>query len=63
MNLALLPVALNVLPFNIYVVQALLLAVVVVSSFLAHKYYSFGGGRHRDEHATSLYDPSAVSED
>lgn len=62
-NLALLPVALNVLPFNIYVVQALLLVVVVVSSFLAHKYYSFGGGRHRDEHATPLYDPSAVSED
>lgn len=44
-NLALLPVALQVLPFNIYVIQALFTVVVVVSSYLGHKYYSFGGAR------------------
>jgi putative flippase GtrA len=43
-NLALLPIALRVLPFNIYVVQALLLVIVVVCSYLAHKYFSFRGG-------------------
>jgi putative flippase GtrA len=47
-NLALLPVALRVLPFNIYVDQALFLVVVVVSSYLAHKYYSFRGDHRRD---------------
>ena len=62
-NLALLPVALNVLPFNIYVVQALLTALVVVSSYLSHRYYSFGGERRRDAPPTSLYDPPAVPED
>ena len=44
-NLAVLPIALAVLPFNIYVVQALFTVVVVVCSYLAHKYYSFRGGR------------------
>jgi putative flippase GtrA len=46
-NLALLPVALQVLPFNIYGVQALFLGVVVVCSYLGHKYFSFGGRRAR----------------
>ena len=36
------------LPFSIYVDQALFLVVVVVGSYLSHKYYSFGGGRGRD---------------
>ena len=62
-NLALLPVALRVLPFNIYVVQALFTGVVVVCSYLGHKYYSFGGGHHRDSGDTSFYDPTAVSKD
>jgi len=62
-NLALLPVALNVLPFNIYVVQALLTTVVVVSSYLSHRYYSFGGKRRRDAPLTPVYDPPAVPED
>ena len=62
-NLALLPVALNVLPFNIYVVQALLTALVVISSYLSHRYYSFGGVSGRDTLATSFYDPPVVSED
>jgi putative flippase GtrA len=44
-TLVLLPIALNVLPFNIYVVQALLTAVVVVCSYLSHRYYSFGASR------------------
>jgi putative flippase GtrA len=62
-NLALLPVALNVLPFNIYVVQALLTALVVVCSYLSHRYYSFGGVRGRDAAPTPLYDPAAVPKD
>jgi hypothetical protein len=62
-NLALLPVALSVLTFNIYVVQALLTVFVVVSSYLAHRYYSFGGGRHRDAGATAINDPAGVLEE
>jgi putative flippase GtrA len=62
-NLALLPVALTLLPFNIYVVQALLTVVVVVSSYLSHRYYSFGSERRRDAPTTSFYDPPAVPED
>jgi putative flippase GtrA len=62
-NLALLPIALNVLPFNIYVVQALLTALVVVCSYLSHRYYSFGGVRGRDVPPTSVYDPPALPED
>ena len=58
-NLALLPIVLRVLPFNIYVDQALLLAVVVVSSFLAHKYFSFGGSRVGDGAVGDSYDRAA----
>ena len=42
-NLILLPIALAALPISIYVVQALFMTGVVVASYLAHKYYSFGG--------------------
>jgi putative flippase GtrA len=50
-NLALLPVALKVLPFNIYVVEGLFAGVLVICSYLAHKYFSF---RHyRDSRVTS----------
>jgi len=45
-NLALLPVALRVLPFSIYVDQALFLSVVIVFSYLGHKHFSFRGA-HR----------------
>ena len=62
-NLAMLPIALRVLPFNIYVVQALFLGVVVVCSYVAHRYYSFGGGRHRDSRDTSFCDPTAASKE
>ena len=60
-NLALLPVALRVLPFNIYVIQALFTAVVVVCSYLGHKYYSFRGGRLRDTADMPFYDPPAAA--
>jgi putative flippase GtrA len=56
-NLALLPIALSVLPFSIYVIQALFTAVVVVGSYLGHKYYSFRRSRHRDVRDLAFYDP------
>ena len=62
-NLMLLPVALAVLPFSIYVVQALFMAGVIVASYLAHKYYSFGGNEHRDRTLTQSYDPTATTKD
>ncbi|MDR3636540.1 MAG: GtrA family protein, partial [Isosphaeraceae bacterium] len=62
-NLALLPIALQVLPFNIYVIQAFFAVAVVVSSYLAHKHYSFRGGRRRDAADIPAYDPAAVSKD
>jgi putative flippase GtrA len=40
-NLAVLPVALRVLPFNIYVVEGLFAGLVVVGSYLGHKHFSF----------------------
>jgi len=58
-NLALLPVALRVLPFNIYVVQALFAGVVVVCSYLGHKHFSFRGGNQRRPHDTSFGDSPA----
>ena len=62
-NLALLPVALRVLPFSIYVIQALFAVVVVVCSYLGHKYYSFRGGHHGRAGDPSSLDPPAVSDD
>lgn len=40
-----LPILLHVLPFNIYVTQALFTMAMVVASYLSHKYFSFRGGR------------------
>jgi putative flippase GtrA len=62
-NLVLLPIALRVLPFSIYVDQALFFGVVVASSYLAHKYYSFRGGHRRDSADAARYDPQAVAKD
>ena len=62
-NLVLLPIALSVLPFSIYGVQAALTVIVIVSSYLAHKYYSFRGGGHGDASEIPLYDPTAVFKD
>jgi putative flippase GtrA len=62
-NLAILPIALRVLPFTIYVDQAIFLGIVVVSSYLGHKYYSFGGGKPRDSGDGARYDPQAAEKD
>jgi putative flippase GtrA len=62
-NLALLPVALRVLPFSIYVDQALLIAAVVVCSYLGHKYFSFGSARQTGSADIAPSDPPAISED
>ena len=62
-NLALLPVALQVLPLNIYAVQALFLIVVVVSSYVAHKHYSFRGGRDGDPGDGRIFDPNTALKD
>lgn len=42
-----LPILLRVLPFSIYVTQALLTVAMVILSYLSHKYFSFKGGRKR----------------
>ncbi len=47
-NLVALPVALQVWPGSIYVVQAAFMAIVIVASYLAHKHFSFRGGRRAD---------------
>ena len=57
-NLALLPLALARLPFNIYVIQALFTAAVVVVSYLGHKYFSFRPGRQRTGRESAAKDPS-----
>jgi putative flippase GtrA len=62
-NLALLPIALHVLPLNIYAVQALLTVLVVVCSYVSHKQFSFRGGHRGPTGDASSYDPAAVSED
>jgi putative flippase GtrA len=50
-GLVALPILLHVLPFSIYVTQGLYTAVVVVCSYLAHKFFSFGGGHSRSASA------------
>ena len=62
-NLVVLPVALAVLPFSIYVIEGLFMVGVIVASYLAHKYYSFGGNQHRDSSASAPYDPTASGKD
>ncbi len=44
-TLVVLPIALHVLPLSIYVIQAAFTAILVVASYLAHKHFSFRGGR------------------
>jgi len=62
-GLVALPVLLNVLPFNIYVVQALLTVIVVIGSYLSHRYYSFGTARRSGTPKLPSYDPPAISKD
>jgi putative flippase GtrA len=40
-----LPILLRILPFSIYVTQGLFTMVMVIASYLSHKYFSFKGGR------------------
>jgi putative flippase GtrA len=47
-NLLLLPILLRTLSLNIYVTQAFFTAVVVVVSYLGHRFFSFGGGSIND---------------
>jgi putative flippase GtrA len=47
LGLVALPILLRTLPFNIYVIQAGFTAVVVVASYVSHKYFSFGGSCER----------------
>jgi putative flippase GtrA len=61
-NLALLPIALHVLPLNIYAVQALLTVLVVVCSYLSHKHFSFGGANGGPSGGPSSQDPAAIQE-
>lgn len=62
-NLIMLPVALAALPVNVYVAQALFAIVVVICSYLAHKYYSFRGSQPGDTEIASIYDPPAILKD
>jgi putative flippase GtrA len=58
-----LPIALTILPFSIYVVQALLTIAVIIGSYLSHRYFSFGVGRRTGGPKGSSPDLPATSED
>ena len=60
-NLALLPIALTVLPFNIYVIEALFTGVLIVASYLSHSHFSFGGRQEADVDVTSRSDPTELA--
>ena len=47
-SLIALPIALAILPFDIYLTQAALTVGVIAASYVAHKYYSFGRARGGD---------------
>lgn len=44
-NLIALPFLLRILPFNVYLVQALFTMAVVVVSYVGHRFFSFRGGQ------------------
>jgi putative flippase GtrA len=44
LDLVVLPILLRILPFNVYVCQAMFIFVVVIVSYVGHKYFSFGTG-------------------
>ena len=46
-GLVMLPILVHTLPYNLYVIQALFTVVVVVLSYLSHKYFSFRSGGRR----------------
>ena len=60
-NLVLLPIALQMLPFSIYVVEGVFMAAVVVSSYLGHKYFSFGQRQRTDPRDAARHDPNTAA--
>jgi putative flippase GtrA len=42
LDLVVLPIFVRILPFNVYVCQAMFIFVVVIISYVGHKYFSFG---------------------
>ena len=62
-TLVALPIALAVLPLSIYVINALFTCGVVVASYLAHKYFSFGGSHPGDADDVRTSGPTAVLEE
>jgi putative flippase GtrA len=44
-NLLVLPFLMHVLPFSVYVTQAIFLVLTVIASYLAHRFFSFRGGQ------------------
>lgn len=61
-NLVLLPLALTVLPFSIYVVQAIFLGLMVIVSYLSHRYVSFRR-RTRGPGGDSRYNEESLTHD
>lgn len=61
-NLVLLPIALRLAPINIYVVQGLCMALVIVASYLGHKYFSFRSGERHDPDSVAR-EPLTAPED
>ena len=57
LGLIALPILLRVLPFTIYVTQALYTVVVVVASYLSHKYFSFATAPRRKKEGAPPTDP------
>jgi putative flippase GtrA len=47
LDLVVLPILVRTLPFSVYVCQAGFIIVVVIASYLGHKYFSFGGRTRR----------------
>jgi hypothetical protein len=45
-NLIMLPLALRTLPFSVYLIQAAFTVAVVVTTYVANKYFSFAPARH-----------------
>ena len=52
-NLIAFPLAVRWLPWNAYAIQAVFGVAVVVASYVAHKYFSFGGPAGRRERLTA----------
>ena len=60
-NLVVLPLALRELPFNAYTIQAVYTAVVVVTTYVANKYFSFAPTGHAPAPARAPNKTSGVS--